>query len=174
MSMKRIIRVIGRILFAAFRILPDSDQCRIGRKLRELCVKLIVAHSGSNIDVSKSARFGAEIEIGNNSGIGKNANLNGKIKIGDDVMMGPDVIMYTINHESSRSDIPMNRQGVTEEKPIIIGNDVWIGARAIILSGVEIGDHSIIGAGAVVTKSFPPYSIIGGNPAKLIRSREEK
>jgi len=70
-----------------------------------------------------------------------------------------------------RIDIPINQQGSTEEKPIEIGNDVWIGTRVIILPGVKIGDHSIIGAGAVVTKSFPPYSIIGGVPAKLIKKR---
>lgn len=58
-----------------------------------------------------------------------------------------------------------------EEKEVVIGNDVWIGTRVIILPGVTIGDHSIIGAGAVVTKSFPDYSIIGGVPAKLIKSR---
>jgi maltose O-acetyltransferase len=59
----------------------------------------------------------------------------------------------------------------TTEKEVKIGNDVWIGTRVVMLPGVEIGDHSIIGAGAVVTKSFLPNSIIGGVPAKLIKNR---
>ncbi|WP_352232128.1 DapH/DapD/GlmU-related protein [Marivivens sp. LCG002] len=75
------------------------------------------------------------------------------------------------SHGHTRTDIPIIAQGEAEERPVKIGNDVWIGTRSIILPGVSIGDHSIIGAGSIVTKSFPAYSVIGGNPAQLIRSR---
>ena len=66
----------------------------------------------------------------------------------------------------------MMEQGFEEERPVVIGNDVWIGDRVIILPGVHVGDGSILAAGAVVTKDVPPYAIVGGVPAKLIRMRK--
>ena len=86
-------------------------------------------------------------------------------------MMGPNVSCYPRNHAFNRTDIPMNQQGFAEEKPIIIEDDVWIGANSIILGGVKIGNGAIIGAGAVVTKDVPPRAIVAGNPAKLIKYR---
>ncbi|MDD3040470.1 DapH/DapD/GlmU-related protein [Bacteroides sp.] len=79
--------------------------------------------------------------------------------------------MMATSHEFKDLDTPINQQGAKSEEPIVIGNDCWIGTRVIILPGVEIGDYSIVAAGAVVTKSFPPYSIIGGVPAKLLKKR---
>lgn len=89
-------------------------------------------------------------------------------------MMGTDVTIITRNHRFDRTDIPMMEQGFEEERPVYIGNDVWIGDRALILPGVHVGDGSIITAGAVVTKDVPPYSIVGGVPARKIRNRFEK
>ena len=88
--------------------------------------------------------------------------------------MGTDVTIITRNHRFDRTDIPMMEQGFEEERPVYIGNDVWIGDRALILPGVHIGDGSIIAAGAVVTKDVPPYSIAAGVPARKIRDRFEK
>ena len=87
--------------------------------------------------------------------------------------MGTDVTIITRNHRFDRTDIPMMEQGFEEERPVYIGNDVWIGDRALILPGVHIGDGSIIAAGAVVTKDVPPYSIVAGVPARKIRDRFE-
>ena len=89
-------------------------------------------------------------------------------------MMGTDVIIITRNPRFDRTDIPMMEQGFEEERPVYIGNDVWIGDRVLILPGVHIGDGSIIAAGAVVTKDVPPYSIVAGVPARKIRDRFEK
>lgn len=111
------------------------------------------------------------IVIGNNSGLGINCKVRGPLTIGDDVMMGPDVMIFVSNHQTSRTDIPMRGQGSTSRKRVIIEDDVWIGARVIILPGVKIGKGSIIGAGAVVTKDVPQYSVVAGNPAKIIKSR---
>ncbi len=86
-------------------------------------------------------------------------------------MMGPDVLIYTTNHEFRNKDIPMQQQGYQPERPVSIGNDVWIGARVIILPGVTIGDGCVIGAGAVVTKDVPAYSVCAGNPAKVVKER---
>ena len=89
-------------------------------------------------------------------------------------MMGTDVTIITRNHRFDRTDIPMMEQGFEEERPVYIGNDVWIGDRALILPGVHVGDGSIIAAGAVVTKDVPPHSIVAGVPARKIRERFEK
>lgn len=87
-------------------------------------------------------------------------------------MMGPDVFIYTQNHNFSRTDISMDQQGWSEEKPVIIEDDVWIGSRVTILPGVIIGKGCIIGASAVVTKSMPPYSVVAGNPAIVVKNRK--
>jgi maltose O-acetyltransferase len=86
-------------------------------------------------------------------------------------MMGPDVVIHTRNHRHDRIDIPMCQQGFGEMKPVIIEDDVWLGERVIILPGVTIGKGSIIGAGAVVAKNVPPYSIAVGNPALVVKKR---
>ena len=77
-------------------------------------------------------------------------------------MMGPEVYIYTQNHDFKRTDITMDKQGWSAEKPVVIEDDVWIGSRVTILPGVTIGEGSIIGASSVVTKSCPPYSIVVG------------
>ena len=87
-------------------------------------------------------------------------------------MMGPEVVIYTQNHRYDRFDVPMGKQGHMPVEPVIIGNDVWIGRRVMIMPGCHIGDGVIIGAGAVVTKDVAPYSIVGGVPAKVIGSRK--
>ncbi|MCK5616310.1 acyltransferase [Candidatus Pacearchaeota archaeon] len=142
--------------------------------IRRQLVKKIILQAGTGIIVKNRCYFGNgnRLKVGNNSQLGQNSKLSGTITIGDDVLMGPDVIMMATSHETSRLDIPINQQESSEEKPITIGNDVWIGTRCIILPGVAIGSHSIVGAGAVVTKSFPEYSVIAGVPAKLIKSRQ--
>lgn len=97
--------------------------------------------------------------------------MQGTITIGDDCVMGPDVVMMATSHEFADINTPINQQGAKPEAPIVIGNDCWIGTRVVILPGVHLGDKCIVGAGAVVTHSFPKGSIIGGSPAKLIRNR---
>ena len=67
----------------------------------------------------------------------------------------------------------MRVQGASDSRPITIDNDVWIGLRAMIMPGVTIGDHAIVAAGSVVTKDVPEWAIVGGNPAKIIKSRKD-
>lgn len=86
-------------------------------------------------------------------------------------MMGPDVTILSQTHNIERTDIPMGKQGMREAE-VIIGNDVWIGMRSIIMPGVKIGDGAVIGAGAVVTKDVPDYAIVGGVPARIIKYRK--
>ena len=88
-------------------------------------------------------------------------------------MLGPEVVFISYNHEVSDVEVPMRAQGATDSKPIIVGNDVWIGMRVIVMPGVKIGSHSIVAAGSVVTKDVPEWGIVGGNPAKVIKYRKD-
>ncbi len=88
--------------------------------------------------------------------------------------MGPEVVIYTRNHAFSRTDIPMQQQGYQEYKSVIIGDDVWIGRRVIILLGVNVGEGCIIGAGTILTKSIAPHSVVAGNPGKVLKMRNNK
>ena len=126
---------------------------------------------GKNVNIEKNAVFSSKVSLGDNSGIGICASINGTATIGNNVMMGPNVSIFTINHRFERIDILMNQQGMSEQRPVIIHDDVWIGANVIILPGVTVGKGSIIGAGAVVTKNVPEYAVVGGNPAKIIKYR---
>ena len=128
---------------------------------------------GTGVNIEKGADFGTGegIIIGTDSGIGKNAQVRGELKIGDNVMMAPDVVILTTNHNFNRLDIPMWSQGCTSG-PVVIGNDVWIGQRVMIMPGVSIGNGCILAAGAVVTKDVPDYAIVGGVPAKILKYRK--
>lgn len=141
-------------------------------KIRYFLAKRFVKQCGTNVNFEKGASFGSDFIIGDNSGVGINAQISSSVIIGKSVMMGPEVVMLTTGHRHDRIDIPMGAQGGLPLRPIVIQDDVWIGQRAIILPGVVIGHGSIVGAGAVVTKSFPPFSVIGGNPAKLLKNRK--
>lgn len=141
--------------------------------VRLFFVKKIIIECGEKIIVKNKCYFGngSRLTVGDRTQLGQNAKLGGKISLGNDILMGPDVVMMATSHAYDRIDIPINQQGSEEDQEIFIGNDVWIGTRVIILPGVKVGNHSIIASGAVVTKSFDDYSIIGGVPAKLIKKR---
>jgi acetyltransferase-like isoleucine patch superfamily enzyme len=102
-----------------------------------------------------------------NSGVRFQCPNGGEITIGRNVLIGPNSQFETLNHEISLNE---NGRRPNIIKPIIIEDFVWIGARAVILQGVKIGKGSIIAAGAVVTKDVPANSIVGGVPAKLIKT----
>ncbi len=168
-------RVLGKLIYkglAKHMPLSDSHINFGAKKLRALCGKMILKHCGNNVNIEKGAVFHSNVSLGNYSGIGVNALISSGVSIGDYVMMGPDCMMFTTNHGMERTDIPMMEQPSTAISPITIGNDVWIGARVIILPGVTVGDGSVIGAGSIVTKDVPPYTIVAGNPAKVIKARK--
>lgn len=124
------------------------------------------------MNIERHALFSPDVSLKDNSGIGIDCELYGPISLGSDVMMGPEVVIYTSGHAHDRIDIPMRLQGASEIKPVSIGNDVWIGRRVMIMPGVTIGNGVIIGAGAVVTKDVPDYAVVGGVPARILRYRK--
>lgn len=173
---KRIKRSLGWHLYwnLAF-YLPCSFKRggRFAKWLRAACCRQFLVHVGDNANIERGAYFGGDnISIGDNSGIGVNANIYGSVTIGNDVMMGPECDIHSGCHEFSRTDIPMWHQGFKPDRPVAIGNDVWLGSRVTILPGVKIGDGAIIGAASVVTKDVPPYAIAVGNPAVVKKYRK--
>jgi acetyltransferase-like isoleucine patch superfamily enzyme len=116
---------------------------------------------------------GGNIEIGERSSLNPNCCVygHGGLKIGKFVRIAAGTTIIPSNHGFERVDIPICDQP-GESKGILIEDDVWIGTNCTILDGITIGHSSVIGAGSVVTKSVAPYSIMGGCPAKLIRSRK--
>ncbi|PKM57898.1 MAG: acetyltransferase [Firmicutes bacterium HGW-Firmicutes-3] len=163
------------LYYAIGKRMPSSDGILTfgAKKFRAFLVKRIFDLVGQDVNIEKNVFFGkgSGISIGDRSGIGLNARIQGPLTIGKYVMMGPDVIIYTRNHDIQNISVPMIEGGETPPKAVVIEDDVWIGARAIILPGVRIGQGAVIGAGAVVTKDVGNYAIVGGVPAKIIGNR---
>ena len=116
-----------------------------------------------------TADFGKNITVGKNVFFNSGCRLqdHGGIFIGDNVLVGHNVVMATLDH-----DLDPAKRSLLHCAPINIGNDVWIGANATITKGVTIGDGSVIAAGAVVNRDVPPRTIVGGIPAKIIKTIE--
>lgn len=109
-----------------------------------------------------------DVIIGNDSRVGIGSVVIGPVTIGNQVIIAQNIVMSGLNHSYADVDIPIRLQKVTTS-PIVIEDEVWIGANAVITAGVTIGKHSVVAAGAVVTKDVPPYSIVAGTPAKLMK-----
>lgn len=167
--------IAGRLYTIANR-LPRSVS-RHGRrcqKLRERIARGFIAYCGHNVNLEPHIYFDLALKIDDYSGIGEHSELYGDITIGKYVMMGTGVKIYTRNHAFSDLAIPMCQQGFQETRPVVIEDDVWIGANVIILPGVHVKKGAVIGAGSIVTKDVPGYAIVAGNPAKIIRYRDRR
>ena len=169
-------RKLGALLYysLAKHLPPSYSGLKLGqKKLRAFCGKLMLKSCGKNVNIEKCAFFSPKVSLGDYSGIGVDAKIYGACTIGNYVMMGENCTIITRNHKFDRTDIPMMEQGFEEEKPVSVGNDVWLGDRVILLPGVHLGDGCVIGAGSVVTKDIPPYAVACGVPAKVLRYRGE-
>jgi maltose O-acetyltransferase len=165
------------LYYGLARYLPVSYKPyggKVAQKLRSFCCKRFFSYCGKDVNIEKGVEFiSLDIRIGDRSGLGINS-LIGMVTIGKDVMMGPDVMIISLNHNFADLSKPMDTQGLDEHKRVLIDDDVWIGARSIILPGRRIGTGAIIGAGAVVTKDVPPYAVVAGNPARVLKYRNAK
>lgn len=170
----KVSRIIGRLIWTLAKILPPArSSVKIGqRKIRNFAAKLILTQCGKGVLVEKGAQFDSTVKLGNRSGIGENCIITNQVIIGDNVMMAREVLINPNEHIIADITIPMRDQGLAPKKPVIIEDDVWLGSRAIIMSGVTVHKGSVIAAGAVVTKDVPEYAIVGGVPAKVIRYRK--
>jgi len=109
-----------------------------------------------------------DVIIGRETRIGMGNVLIGPVTIGDSVMFAQNIVLSGLNHSYEDIDLPISRQKETTAL-ITIEDECWIGANAVITAGVTLGKHSVVAAGAVVTKDIPPYSIAAGNPARVIK-----
>lgn len=156
----------------ADKLLPGYNYCRWGNDVKNFFAKRYMRHVGEKVNWGENIHVPYDFSIGNGSGVGNNAYIGYNVTLGDNVMMGRNVTIFTANHKTDRTDIPMVCQGFTEVSPLTIEDDVWICERVIITPGCcVIGKGSILAAGAVVTKNVEPYSVVGGNPARVIRMR---
>lgn len=172
------------IYYAVARYIPSFPSSlllfrvisQFGESFRVYCVKHIFKKCGEHIYIGHMAYFGSgsNIEIGDYSAIGINCKVTNNIIIGNYVMMGPNCYFLSSNGNHGYEDlsIPMIFQPkIREYERIVIGDDVWFGRDCLIMSGKNIGNHSIIAAGSVVCKDVPEKVVVGGNPIKIIKNR---
>lgn len=160
-NVKRAMAITARLNRLTFN---DADEIRalfselIGKKVDESFLLIPPFYTAG----------GHEIRIGNNVFINQNCTLYdlGGLDIADDVMIGPNVNIITTGHPLA----PSQRRTATIGKAIVIERNVWIAAGATIIGGVTVGENSVVAAGSVVTREVPPNTLIGGNPARVIRS----
>lgn len=144
-------------------------------------LKVLVKNPNVTIAKSASVRPTSNINCGvlGRIDIGENTFINefcsiftfeNVIKIGQNVLIGPSTVMHTFSHNFDRNDLPIKEQG-GKEKPIVIENDVWIGANCTILGGVRIGSHSVIGAHSLVNRDIPPHSLAYGVPCVVKKNK---
>lgn len=109
-----------------------------------------------------------DVIIGDHTRIGLHNTIIGPVTIGNHVNLAQGITITALNHNFDNPEMRIDEQGVSTT-PVILGDDIWIGANAVVLPGVTIGNHSVVAAGAVVTKDVPPHSLVAGVPAKIIR-----
>ena len=177
-------RLFSRISFQLIRLLSGGRVRSKGKNYFSkvfLGSKMLIVNGGTfSIGTNNLFERGTDIEInggklviGSNNYFNKNIKIAclGRVTIGNDCLIADAVYIYDHGHNFKDLKKPIREQGITAGS-VSIGNNVWIGAKAVILKDVSVGDNAIIGAGSVVTKDVASNAIVGGVPAKMIRMRD--
>ena len=131
---------------------------------------------GNNVSLGENVVVSGGVKVGNNAFINSNVSIiaspPSNIFIGNDCLIAQNVVIRSDDHRFDAINTLIREQGRVGAD-ITIGDNCWLGANVVVLKGVHLGAHSVVGAGTIVTKSFPAYSVIVGNPGKLIKSRIE-
>ncbi len=161
--------VVEEYLGALVRSLPGLE----GMSLRYLVLKLTSARVGGFCYVYRGATlshtYGLRVGSDFHVNTGAHIDARGGIIIGNDVLIGPNSVVVSSDHAIDVAPGQTRAAAGHTNKPVHIGNHVWVGANCVLRGGVTVGDHSVIASGAVVVKDVEPYTIVGGNPANLIR-----
>lgn len=162
------------IYYLIVQHLPHSRLIGFGTQFRTwyVCRVLNLGPYDANTVIEPNVYLsnGEHISIGKFCKINEHVFIQGA-HIGNHVLIAPHVAILTKSHMHDSVDTPIVLQGGTEPLPPIIEDGVWLGRNVVVMPGVRIGQHAIVGAGAIVTKDVEPYSIVGGIPAKLIKKR---
>lgn len=144
-------------------------------KIRTEALKKRFAKIGANVTLSPGSIFYGvdKISLGNNIYIGPSAEIwaDGGLEIKDNVIIGPKLTIHTVNHRYEGADA-LPYDGMSYLKPVLICENVWIGANVLIVPGATINEGAVIAMGSVITKDVPKCAIMGGNPAKIIKYRD--
>lgn len=165
---KKIKLIFSSLWFAFLLFLPDEFS-----KFRVRYYNKKGSKINKSTSISPNVRIKGKFEMCCGSSIAQNCSISGEnagVFIGKNVMIAPNVVIVAFNHGFNNVEIPMVKQN-NSEAPVIIEDDVWIASNCTISKGVRIGKGSIVGANSFVNKDVPAYSIVGGVPAKFIRSR---
>ncbi|SHN61125.1 acyltransferase [Desulfovibrio litoralis] len=167
--------MLWRRFLYGFFLQQSGSKLRVGSAVSIQGLKNIIL--GNNVSFNRFSSLYAsrgEINLGNNVFLGDFSSINANdahVKIGSNVAIGPMTIIQGANHNFQRHDIPIVDQGHIESR-VEIADDVWIGAKSVILPGVKIGTGAVVGAGSIVTKDVPDFAIVAGVPAKIIKMRK--
>lgn len=174
-KMNKCKKLLGYLMYhLLFSWLPHYQlgySWHVSKKLRGFAVGMFVKKCGKQVDIGRKVKVSSALSIGDRSSIGDYSYLQGNIEIGKDVMMAPKCALIADNHVFSDTSLPMNTQGTISGK-IIIEDDVWLGYGVTVLPNVRVHTGAICAAAAVVTHDVPPYAIVGGNPAKVLKYRK--
>jgi len=169
--MKTIMKQLAFMFFDKFYCVYENEKNRRMKNQLGSCGVNVSINSGCSFIPPQNCFVGNDVFFGAG---GKILSTDSKVQIGDKVMFGPEFMIITGDHRTNlignyMFDVKEKEAG--NDSPVVIKDDVWIGARAIILKGVTISEGSIVAAGSVVTKSVPPFSVVGGVPAKVLHKR---
>ena len=165
-----------------WKIMIHSMGGRVGKNVKFYGGVRIVSNGPGGIKIGDDVRIlrsvtmsttpSGKIHIGSNSHVGENTIIFSDIGIhvGDNAIIGPQNIIIDFDHTYASFEIPINQQGINR-KEVTIEEDVWISSHCVIIRGVRIGKGSVVGAGSVVNKDVPPYSVVAGVPIRVIKKR---